>query len=257
MPDLGDASWDSHSTIHTRTRSGSSQNAKPDRATVTVSAGVEKGSGQTPIPLTRKDVVKPPSSLIIRLPRYVFENNLRSLLDILALGDDAERIDLDFQAVRYYVPGGIVAVVAKIKKWQRSGKVWRFTNYEENENFGYFQRMDVCNILGLDLPENFSRHSGSEDFVPVMRVPPSDQDVGPIASKLSACVDPNRGETFPLLQFVTSEAVLNARQHSGGEGFVSAQYAKSKETARIGVADCGIGILESFDQMHRPSTGKA
>lgn len=182
----------------------------------------------------------------------MFENNLRSLLDVLALGDHADRIDLDFQSVRYYVPGGIVAVVAKIKRWQMNGKEWRFTNYEENENFGYFQRMDVCNILGLNLRENFSRHSGSEDFVPVVRVPPSDQDVGPIASKLSACVDPNRGDTFSLLQFVTSEAVLNARQHSGGEGFVSAQFAKSKETARIGVADCGIGILESFRSNESP-----
>ncbi|MEO6053339.1 MAG: hypothetical protein ABIP97_04935, partial [Chthoniobacterales bacterium] len=79
-----------------------------------------------------------------------------------------------------------------------------------------------------------------------------DQDVAPVASRVAGCVDPCRGEAFRLLEFASSEAILNARQHSGGAGFVSAQYAPKKELARIGVADCGIGIRASFQRNESP-----
>jgi hypothetical protein len=186
------------------------------------------------------------SAALIRLPRYAFESNLHKLIAILGFGDDRQFIQIDFQAVQYYIPCAILAIVAKIKWWESLGKKWEFINFQQNPASRYFQRMDFCAVLGWELEEKFSRHPDSDDFVPIARVPPIYQDVAPVATRLASCIDPCKGEAFRLLEYASSEAILNARQHAGGQGFVSGQYSPTKEIARMGVADCGIGIRNSF-----------
>src|SRR5438874_487331 len=44
----------------------------------------------------------------------------------------------------------------------------------------------------------------------------------------------------------------NLRQHAGQRGFVCAQYSQKQDRARIGIADSGIGIYESFRQSSSP-----
>jgi hypothetical protein len=46
--------------------------------------------------------------------------------------------------------------------------------------------------------------------------------------------------------------VANCQQHAMKPGFAAAQYSASKDFARVGVADYGIGIRESFRQNGSP-----
>jgi len=186
------------------------------------------------------------SSAFIQLPRWAFECNLHKLIAVLGSADEAESIRIDFGAVQYYIPCAILSIVAKIKTWDSLHKKWEFINFEQNPVSRYFQRMEFCSVLGWELKEEFSRRLGSEDFVPIARVPSLEQDVAGISTRLASCIEPAQGELFRLLQFSSSEIILNAKQHAAGEGFVSGQYAPAKRLARIGVADCGIGIRNSF-----------
>ena len=172
-------------------------------------------------------------SAIIRLPRYAFESNLHKLIAVLSAADEAESIRIDFGAVQYYIPCAILSIVAKIKTWDSLGKEWEFVNFEQNPVSRYFQRMDFCTVLGWELRERFSRHSESGDFVPIMKVSPHAHDVDVIATRLAECIDPDQGETFRLLQFASGEAILNARQHSWRDGFVSGQYLQRRRSREL------------------------
>ena len=96
------------------------------------------------------------------------------------------------------------------------------------------------------------RHDEARRFVSIEKVPSADQDVSPLAARIAGCIVTDSEEATRLLEFANGEAMLNARQHSGGEGFVAAQFTPSNETARIGVSDCGIGIRESFRRNESP-----
>lgn len=192
------------------------------------------------------------ASIRISLPRLAFEANLRQLVEQMGQADGCCSVEIDFSRVEYYIPAAIVAVIAKLKWWETQGTAWQLVNYDQNPVFTYFQRMNFCTILGVDIPENFSRHDPQDNFVPIIAVPAADHDVAPVASRVAACVDPSRGEPFKLLEFASSEVILNARQHSGGPGFTSAQYGPKREIARIGVADAGVGIIESFRRNRSP-----
>jgi hypothetical protein len=65
-------------------------------------------------------------------------------------------------------------------------------------------------------------------------------------------MDPGQGDAFRLFQYASEEMMLNAKQHSGSKGYSSAQYTSSQDYARIGVADCGQGILGSFQERRPP-----
>jgi hypothetical protein len=53
-------------------------------------------------------------------------------------------------------------------------------------------------------------------------------------------------EAVLFAEFSLGEVIANSQQHAGATGFVSGQYVQSRSWSRIGMADCGIGIRDSF-----------
>lgn len=185
---------------------------------------------------------------VIQLPRYIFERNMPGLLRRLGDANHADEIYIDFKNVTYFMPGAIVAVTANVYGWHAQGKKLFFLNHKGCAAFKYLQRINFFDKVGLKLPEEFIRKADSANFIPLQELSPRTQDIGPIATRMATCVAPMHvdKEVFRLLQYASSEAMLNCKQHSCGRGFVAAQYAQKPDLARIAVADCGRGILASF-----------
>lgn len=74
-------------------------------------------------------------------------------------------------------------------------------------------------------------------------------DVDRIASEISRCTLPDthpEDDVYRLLQYAAGELLSNAKYHSGGRAFVSAQFFPARNLVRIAVADDGMGIRQSF-----------
>ncbi|HEY5792442.1 MAG TPA: hypothetical protein VIS74_04035, partial [Chthoniobacterales bacterium] len=112
----------------------------------------------------------------------------------------------------------------------------------------YFQRIDFFEKLGVSTSEFFHRHPPTNRFVPIQKIT-FNSDSGTIATSLSNCIAgqaSSQDESYFLVQYATGEIISNCKQHSGGQGFASAQYFKKHDLARFGVGDSGKGIRESF-----------
>lgn len=199
-----------------------------------------------------------PEPIRLRLPSQVYENHLPALLARLADGDMGRPVVLDFAAVRYYIPAAVTAIIAKVRHWKDTGVSYRFENYRENPAFRYLQRVNFFQQLGLDLPEDFTRHDPGDAFLPVQEVSSAmhEADVSGLALQLARCLaagdDVPDEDAVHLLKYSTGELILNCKQHSGSVGYVSAQFAPTRDMARIGIADSGVGILGSFRQQGSP-----
>lgn len=194
---------------------------------------------------------------VIRLPAVVYEQNLARLLSTLARhSEDGQPLVLDFGAVRYWMPAAIVALCAMIDSWVDQGREVAFQNHETCEAFQYLQRIDFFQHLGWEFPEKFTRHNPGTSFVAIEKVELGnvgfhDPIAGKVASVIAGTTD-SHDEIFQLIQFSVGEIVANVRQHAGRHGFISGQYVERRGWARIGIADCGVGILESFRQNESP-----
>src|SRR5437763_163727 len=105
--------------------------------------------------------------MIVTLPGFIFEKNLPTLLNRLGAANGEQKVIFDFEKVRYFIPGAIVTICAKIKGWHREGKDLYFRNHKKNAAFKYLQRINFFTTVGLDLPEEFVRKPGSPDFIPL------------------------------------------------------------------------------------------
>jgi hypothetical protein len=193
--------------------------------------------------------------MTIRLPKYVFEMNVNSFLHLLCSGNAEDRIYLDFANVKHYIPIAITSIVACIRHWQDRGKEVFLLNHRDNEAFRYLQRIDFFTALGLDYEEDFRRHAPLGDFVTITKVNRENaRNVEPLIEELVGTLFPEKDfpELFRLLQYALGEIIRNCVQHSDGEGFVSAQYSRVTDLIRIGIADNGIGIRESFKGSNSP-----
>lgn len=189
------------------------------------------------------------SKKTIILPRYATEESISPVLRLLTATEDATEIDVDMSRVKFYIPAAVVALISAGVRLTRDGKTVRLVNAETSDAFRYLQRMDFFTQLGVRLPEDFRRHDAGGRFMPIERITFGEGDVSDIASRLAGCVVPGGDffdDTYRLVQYAAGEVVGNARQHSSGVAFVSAQYTPHDRMIRIGIADDGIGIRESF-----------
>lgn len=163
-------------------------------------------------------------------------------------GEDA--IELDFGGVKYWIPAAIATMCAMANRWTASGRVVKLLNLDACPARGYLQRMDFFDRIGLTLPENFHRNAPGTSFVELQQILPGIarlQDL--VARRLGSCLagtDDATNDVLRFAQFAVGEIVANCQQHAGKPGFVAAQYVGSRDWARIGIADYGIGILEGF-----------
>lgn len=191
----------------------------------------------------------------ITLPKYVFEEQLSSFVGRLSQRLDAHDIYLDFENIKHYIPAAIVAIIACVRKWRSEGKRIYLTNHKGNDAFRYLQRIDFFSTLGLNYEEDFRRHAPLGDFVTITEVSAQKtRDVEPLIRDLVGTLVPENEyeDLFRLLQYALGEIIRNCMQHSNGVGFVAAQYAGMTDLIRIGIADHGIGIRESFKSSDSP-----
>lgn len=93
--------------------------------------------------------------MTLHLPKYVFEKNLCSFLDLLCQRNSADSVRLDFLNVKHYIPAAITLIVASIRNWEAQGKEVVLVNHQNNEAFRYLQRIDFFTALGLHYQEDF------------------------------------------------------------------------------------------------------
>jgi hypothetical protein len=183
--------------------------------------------------------------MTLHLPPIVKERNLIGFLLKISEKPDSLSIKIDFKDVRWYIPAAVVALVSRMKYWQSIGLGWELVNFKENPVSGYFQRMDVLNVLGVELEENFNRRNTNHAFVPLKEVENAAQTES-VATSHAQCIDSTKGDIFRLMQYSCSEMILNALQHSEENGFVASQYNSKDDFIRFSVADFGRGIRQSF-----------
>jgi hypothetical protein len=192
-----------------------------------------------------------------RLPPKVFESNLPKFLGALAHFEaDDEPLVLDLKGVEYWIPAAIVALCAMVNRWTERGRGIYFENHNDCPACAYLQRMDFFDRVGLRLPEYFVRRDAGTSFVEIEQVVPGIARLrDPLAGRLAACLAGTKDPTNDALrfaEFALGEVIANCQQHAEKPGFVTAQYVASRDWARIGVADYGIGIRESFRKAGSP-----
>lgn len=195
--------------------------------------------------------------MTIQLPSRIFENNLSHLLEALGRADESNcPLNLNFEHVKYWIPPAIVALCAMIDVWKERGRKITLVNLEECEALAYLQRVDFFETLGISIPEKFQRHDSSASLVEIQRINPGkegfrDELSGKLAAVLAGS-DDSSNDAYQLTQFSIGEIVSNIRHHAGRHGYISAQYFGKRDWARIGVADAGVGILDSFRRTESP-----
>lgn len=190
----------------------------------------------------------------IALPASVFEEQLPSLLGHLSQAEAEHEILLDFEAVRFWTPGGWVALLAQMQSWLDSGKQVALANHRTCPAFRYMQRIDFFAHTGIPLAEDFRRHDAGGRFVELRRIGgPDAPSVEELSTDIAYCLfpdadvdDPEQSGLFDLLQYSVSELANNVAQHAGKPGFAMAQYNGQTDLIRVAIADSGIGIRQSF-----------
>jgi hypothetical protein len=194
---------------------------------------------------------------VYSLPSKIFESNLPKLLcDVARLDEAEDNLALDFARVEYWIPAAIVVMCSMVNRWKERGRGVSFNGHNDCPACGYLQRMDFFDRVGLELAENFKRRDPGTSFVEIQGVyagPARLKD--PLARKLAECLAGTQDENDDVLrlsEFALGEVIANCQQHADKPGYVTAQYVKAKDWARIGMADHGIGILESFRKAGSP-----
>lgn len=164
----------------------------------------------------------------------------------------ASEITIDFQYLRRVSPAALAALVATVVRWRREKRRLNFHNLNDCVIKGYLQRMDALNLCGVELPENFSRRDERGRFVPVRLI---EQDVDKLGGDVASCLAPGGEDLehrmaglYDFSSYVLTETANNARQHSRGLGYASAQVMRQEGMVRIAIADNGRGILKSFQE---------
>lgn len=192
----------------------------------------------------------------VSIPSWVTEDQLPRLLALLEKAEGQPSIVIDIAAVKFLTPAAIVSILARCSRWRKENRQIYLAGAESCENLGYLQRIDFLKHLGIEIPENFTRHDTADRFVPVRTLSFASGDVDRIASEITRCTLPNthpEDDVYRLLQYAAGELLSNAKYHSGGRAFVCAQFFKARNLVRIAVADDGIGIRESFLNTSRES----
>lgn len=175
---------------------------------------------------------------------------MRKLLETLASIGRTDTVD--FSEFKFYTPPAVAATLAILEK--AKSKILP----SHSQQPAYLQRIDFFRILrpNMEFPEPFTRHP-AKTFTPIQTISRTASEIS-IAKTICADVITNVQERKRsisssasdnirnALTYSIGEIVRNVRQHAGANGFIYSQYIPSTDVIHIGIADCGMGILESF-----------
>lgn len=195
--------------------------------------------------------------MTLHFPSTILEENLPRVLEQLGeLDANSDPLEIDLSRAKFWIPSAIVAICSMVRKWCENGREVSFPNCEQCAVTGYLQRIDFFEQIGLKLPEAFQRHDPGTSFVVIDRIDPGQARLNePLARKLASCLAGTNdaiADAFRFSEFAMGELVANCQQHAMTPGYVSAQYIGQRDWARIGIADSGVGIRESFRLSESP-----
>ncbi len=115
----------------------------------------------------------------------------------------------------------------------------------------YLVRMRLFEHLGIDPPRTIVEHEEAGRFIPISRIRDAADlkrvisDLVPLLHAAPAVADP--------IRYVISELGRNVLEHArtGIGAFACAQYYSKSGRVAIGMADSGVGLLESLRHSHR------
>lgn len=116
---------------------------------------------------------------------------------------------------------------------------------------GYFERMKLFSLLGVDTGIRITESDPAGRFVPLTQIRTTDQqtrfvtDIVPLLH-----LQPFQAEA---IRYIVSELVRNVLEHSAAPNgaIVAAQYHKKSNIIRIGIADTGVGVKQTINQSHQ------
>ena len=192
----------------------------------------------------------------LQLPKNVhLGDDVIPLLNTLGAHNDSDSIEIDFQEMNFYSIAAVVALMGKLMGWANNGTTVSVGDYTSARCFPYLQRMDFFNLAGISTDETFSRRNSVTNFVELKHIGRGASiDTASISTNIADCiapelaneVDPKKTGYYDCIEYAVSELMNNVIQHSGGSGFIGAQYYRKRNTTQIAIADTGIGIMQSF-----------
>jgi hypothetical protein len=191
----------------------------------------------------------------IKLMPAVFEPELVPFLAVIWKNAADPDLEVDFTRAHFYIPMAVTALLARIDYARSNGGTVKLIGLRECKNFHYLQRIDFFNQLGIELEEDFVRHAPGTAFVPLREIPLGLVTIknDEMATELAACMaGAEAGDVFQLSQYALGEVIANVKQHAERPGFACAQRFQRDEMSRIGIADCGVGLRESFRRTGSP-----
>ena len=117
----------------------------------------------------------------------------------------------------------------------------------EARSMGYFERIGLFNMLGVESGIIVEQHEESGRFIPVTQIRTAAEQ-----SKLISDIIPllhlEKEYQVQTIVYVLGELVRNVIEHSDSEhgAIVCAQFYKDSNCIRIGITDTGIGIKASL-----------
>ncbi len=116
------------------------------------------------------------------------------------------------------------------------------------QGIDYAWRMGLFGQLGIDYRPQREEHEEAGRFIPLRKIQRGEDlkaflaDVAPLL---------HRPEHEEAVRYCLSETIRNVLEHAGGDAaYACAQFYPDAGRVSIGVADCGIGILQSLRRSH-------
>lgn len=118
----------------------------------------------------------------------------------------------------------------------------------------YLERMGLFKLLQIESDITIVEHESAGRFIPLTTITNSEEitrfitDIIPLLH-----LEPRHAEP---IKYIVSELVRNVLEHARSEqgAILCAQYYKKSNTIRIGIADTGVGIMETINMSHRAPT---
>lgn len=120
----------------------------------------------------------------------------------------------------------------------------------------YLLRMRLFDFIPLESPRTIVEHDASGRFIPLTQIT-STKQLAAFLNEMVPLLHANPSEVQAVKQ-VLSELVRNVFEHAGSSvgAILCAQYYRENNRVAIGVADSGMGILETMRAHHHVTTSK-
>lgn len=185
---------------------------------------------------------------------------LADLERFLSAVDDDGSNDLVFtpkQGLFSLHPLVLCMIVALADNSRQNGGSVTVEGLIPNASTRYLQRMGLFDLMGVETELPVVAHDPSGRFIPLTRIN-NNADLTRFVTDFVPLLHATPGEADSV-KYVLFELVRNVLEHAGTQerGAIAAAQVTKSGRLLIGVADCGIGVMESLRRSHAVSDHKA